>query len=153
VLFISMSNRCSAMTKEGKQCTRMCPDEKCFQHTGPTCSVCMECILPRDSRQIPCGHTFHTRCLDRWKRTARTCPVCRAPFDQPLYRINVIIEPVNENTRITRTWTTPIIQQILDNFGIDAQEDGITHITFEIEEGESLDDVLEELSLFEPPRP
>lgn len=146
--------RCSAITRGGKQCTRMCPNEKCFQHAGPTCSVCMECILPRDSRQIPCGHTFHTRCLDRWKRTARTCPVCRALFDQPMYRVSVFIETVGHNTTTSRIWTTPIVQHILDHFELEPPEDNvIQQIIFDIDEGEILDEVLEDLSLFEPPRP
>ncbi|KAF8051958.1 hypothetical protein N665_1635s0007 [Sinapis alba] len=26
---------------------------------------------------IPCGHTFHFRCISQWLRTNINCPVCR----------------------------------------------------------------------------
>ncbi|KAF8083541.1 hypothetical protein N665_0766s0001 [Sinapis alba] len=43
-----------------------------------TCTVCFgnyhnETYLC----SIPCGHTFHFRCISQWLRTNISCPVCR----------------------------------------------------------------------------
>ncbi|XP_046548402.1 uncharacterized protein LOC124258355 isoform X2 [Haliotis rubra] len=43
---------------------------------------CVVCMCDFESRQLlrvlPCGHEFHTKCVDKWLKTNRTCPICRA---------------------------------------------------------------------------
>ena len=53
------------------------------------CAVCLQAITDRQrqltSRKMPpvltlspCGHQYHGRCVYRWLKARRTCPVCRA---------------------------------------------------------------------------
>ena len=51
---------------------------------GMDCSVC-KCKYKKNEgiRKLPCNHTFHKRCIDRWlKNGGVSCPICRKnPFD------------------------------------------------------------------------
>lgn len=44
------------------------------------CGICLEQM---DSGQpvvkLSCGHIYHGDCINRWRRTSDTCPVCREP--------------------------------------------------------------------------
>ncbi|KAG0463962.1 hypothetical protein HPP92_020031 [Vanilla planifolia] len=48
--------------------------------TDEVCAVCLS--EPKEGevmRMLPeCRHAFHVLCIDRWLRSSRTCPVCRA---------------------------------------------------------------------------
>lgn len=42
------------------------------------CVVCMSNYINREKlRRLPCNHDFHAKCIDRWLKNNRTCPVCR----------------------------------------------------------------------------
>lgn len=47
------------------------------------CPICLESLcdcLSEDCdtvSQLPCGHCFHTKCVDQWFLTSPECPVCR----------------------------------------------------------------------------
>jgi E3 ubiquitin-protein ligase RNF38/44 len=44
-----------------------------------TCVVCMCNFEGRNLiRVLPCSHEFHARCVDKWLKGNRTCPICRA---------------------------------------------------------------------------
>lgn len=44
-----------------------------------TCVVCMCDFASRQRvRELPCQHIYHTKCIDKWLKTNRTCPLCRA---------------------------------------------------------------------------
>ncbi|XP_035899678.1 ataxin-2 homolog isoform X2 [Anopheles stephensi] len=49
-------------------------------HTGDQTS-CVVCMCDFEARQIlrvlPCSHEFHAKCVDKWLRSNRTCPICR----------------------------------------------------------------------------
>lgn len=43
------------------------------------CVVCMSDFeIKQLLRVLPCSHEFHARCVDKWLKTNRTCPICRA---------------------------------------------------------------------------
>ncbi|XP_071494747.1 E3 ubiquitin-protein ligase RNF38-like [Diadema setosum] len=43
------------------------------------CVVCMSDFETRQTlRVLPCSHEFHARCVDKWLKSNRTCPICRA---------------------------------------------------------------------------
>ncbi|XP_067936357.1 RING finger protein 44-like [Watersipora subatra] len=43
---------------------------------------CVVCMCDFESRQmlrvLPCSHEFHSKCVDKWLKSNRTCPICRA---------------------------------------------------------------------------
>jgi hypothetical protein len=52
----------------------------------PTCAVCLEDFEPGDLlRALPCGHRFHTDCIDPWlTERSSACPMCKADFHRPI---------------------------------------------------------------------
>ncbi|XP_031571192.1 RING finger protein 44-like isoform X2 [Actinia tenebrosa] len=42
---------------------------------------CVVCLADFDEKQLirklPCSHDYHTRCIDKWLKSNRTCPICR----------------------------------------------------------------------------
>lgn len=43
------------------------------------CDMCNEELSGYSSRNLPCGHRFHARCVEDWLQNAR-CPRCRTEF-------------------------------------------------------------------------
>ncbi|KAM9253701.1 RING finger protein 44 isoform 2-T5 [Dugong dugon] len=45
-------------------------------------TLCVICFSDFEARQLlrvlPCNHEFHTKCVDKWLKANRTCPICRA---------------------------------------------------------------------------
>ena len=150
---LGMEGRCGQLTLAGNKCKNKCSaggSTTCRMH-GPTsqCSVCFS-GLTRGTRTLPCGHEFHQKCIDRWKRTCHgqaTCPMCRGPFDLPVYRIMITIQNVPEGTIETTTRSTSNVQGIQSEFGLDLrvlefQPDATMNIMFDLDENEDLRDVL-----------
>lgn len=58
------------------------PLEKfCEHHSGPSseisCAVCLSDFEQDDEvRRLPCGHTFHSGCVDKWLTHNKVCPLC-----------------------------------------------------------------------------
>ncbi|KAH3765964.1 hypothetical protein Pelo_2162 [Pelomyxa schiedti] len=43
------------------------------------CSICLDNIQSGQmTRVLPCEHTFHQKCIDKWLMQNRTCPVCKS---------------------------------------------------------------------------
>ncbi|CAG5120267.1 unnamed protein product, partial [Candidula unifasciata] len=42
---------------------------------------CVVCMCDFEAKQLlrvlPCSHEFHAKCVDKWLKTNRTCPICR----------------------------------------------------------------------------
>ncbi|XP_067939296.1 E3 ubiquitin-protein ligase AMFR-like [Watersipora subatra] len=46
------------------------------------CAICLEVMtIVHRAHRLPCGHTFHERCIQMWARYDTTCPLCRRPFE------------------------------------------------------------------------
>lgn len=42
------------------------------------CGICLETFMEGDELiRLPCGHRFHSACLDPWVRKCGDCPFCR----------------------------------------------------------------------------
>merc|ERR1719421_256814 len=47
--------------------------------TSTECSICQHEMSDFDRiRALPCGHEFHSECIDNWLAQASNCPLCRA---------------------------------------------------------------------------
>ncbi|KPA75045.1 hypothetical protein ABB37_08731 [Leptomonas pyrrhocoris] len=43
------------------------------------CTICYEDMAPGSgTKRLPCGHCYHTECLEHWLEGHSTCPYCRA---------------------------------------------------------------------------
>jgi Ring finger domain len=158
-------SQCKGSTLAGIQCKHKAKhnEEYCWLHSGPQCSVCFSTLRTNNTRILPCNHEFHTKCVDRWKRTCSpadpTCPMCRTPFDLPSYRCKLTIERVHDSTTHTSEFTTSNVSSFVTGFGIDLRtllQDAsgsrlLADIHFDIDADESLMQILQELGLPQPP--
>lgn len=62
----------------------------CDKLAEDDCPVCQERFARRGPavKRLPCGHHFHTECLQPWLRTHNTCPNCRYELDTADDRYN-----------------------------------------------------------------
>ncbi|KNC28159.1 hypothetical protein FF38_04361 [Lucilia cuprina] len=108
-------------------------------HNGDqtSCVVCMcDFELCQILRVLPCSHEFHAKCVDKWLRSNRTCPICRGNasdyFDNPERQSqtnqttaannnnntttnnnnNITINNNNTNNAISAATTTPTVPTI-----------------------------------------
>ncbi|XP_039113942.1 E3 ubiquitin-protein ligase MPSR1-like [Dioscorea cayenensis subsp. rotundata] len=58
------------------------------------CSVCLDAMMVAVEavKEMPCGHRYHERCIERWLRIHGSCPICR-------YRM-----PVEERRGSDKSW-------------------------------------------------
>ncbi|XP_064630479.1 E3 ubiquitin-protein ligase RNF38-like isoform X3 [Lineus longissimus] len=53
-----------------------------MQRSDADQTSCVVCMCDFEVRQLlrvlPCSHEFHAKCVDKWLKTNRTCPICRA---------------------------------------------------------------------------
>jgi hypothetical protein len=46
------------------------------------CCICMDQMKKNTLvRILPCTHTFHSRCADKWLKQKNSCPMCQRPID------------------------------------------------------------------------
>ena len=46
--------------------------------TRGQCSICLEDDHGIDWEITPCGHGYHSVCIEKWRERSGTCPMCRA---------------------------------------------------------------------------
>lgn len=52
------------------------------EYEMPTCTICLvEINLGEEALLVPCGHIFHSKCVEQWLSMNNTCPTCR--FELP----------------------------------------------------------------------
>lgn len=106
------------------------------------CSICLnEVRSTRNNTGLRCGHLFHTKCLEEWKRRGKnTCPVCRRVFDASNYKVTVQIQ--NNVTQMANTVTLDeqSVFNVLDIFDIH----------FDVEELPDLQTLLSDLGVGGP---
>lgn len=142
-------HRCQATTQKGVQCRRFVAQEggKCQQHSCDGCPICFA-HMSSNTRTLPCGHTFHTRCVDRWKRTSHTCPMCREPFDQPQYRVSVSVHHLAADQTYSETYVTSNVSQFFSTFNLpQLQPRFITDIFFDVGFDEFINEVFQEIGI------
>lgn len=99
----------------------------------------------RNIRTLPCSHTFHSGCLQKWKQQGNyTCPMCREDFDPPQYKVSIHVEYLRRDLPgITFSPSRQSSDAIGQNL-ITADMD------FQIEDTASLRNVLSDLGLVRP---
>lgn len=46
------------------------------------CIICLEGLeVGSDASRMPCSHTFHDHCVEKWLKQSHCCPICR--FEMP----------------------------------------------------------------------
>nr|UMO78280.1 Ring finger protein [Pandoravirus belohorizontensis] len=70
------------------------------QHGEGACAVCLDDFSDGDwVRALPCAHTYHAPCIDRWLVDHDACPCCRAAVAQHASRDGVaalaVVRPVD----------------------------------------------------------
>ena len=58
--------------------TKMWRQKKDFKCPSDQCTICYENFKRLDSvkEMKKCGHGFHTKCIDKWLKSEKRCPVC-----------------------------------------------------------------------------
>uniref|UniRef100_A0A182NSP1 RING-type E3 ubiquitin transferase n=1 Tax=Anopheles dirus TaxID=7168 RepID=A0A182NSP1_9DIPT len=44
------------------------------------CTICLEEIARTNRWTLPCKHSFHVQCLNKWMINKQVCPNCRKPI-------------------------------------------------------------------------
>jgi hypothetical protein len=78
----------------------------------PTCSVCLtETSKDEEACLLPCGHIFHTPCINKWLEIHNNCPICR--FELTLEKI--VYKPQQQIVNISTVDNDIVIEEIKPN--------------------------------------
>ena len=61
------------------------------------CDICRESLYSLPVKSTPCGHLFHSECLNQWSSHKQTCPLCRTTFETTDLRQVFISKPDDHN--------------------------------------------------------
>lgn len=147
---------CGANTQAGCPCKAKVAGEgmRCYWHRpvegDSTCSVCMECMTERNSRELECRHRFHKKCLNKWKLEGnRTCPLCREHFDVPMFDVKVTITPNTAEYREAVFDASESASNIFSSLGLyeSNYREFATQMTLEADDLNTLRSVLERVGI------
>ena len=145
VISSKMTDRCTGTTVSGNRCKN---GPNCHIHKDP-CSICLNRITTVTKRVLPCGHEFHTGCIDRLKETgSNQCPLCRKYFDLAQFKVSLKI--VNTHSGITSENDVPpeTINNIFQGLNIDlAFGSHITEFDFDIDTLQDLQALLNDIGI------
>ena len=144
---------CGAPRARGLTCRNNVTEGRCHLHRedGPECAVCLT-ALSGACKSLPCGHSFHRRCINQWRyRGNHTCPMCRASFAPapPEFRVTVTVQAVNREPRVYNSNTVPEIFRNIITPDVD-----MTEIFVDVHTQETLNAILADMGITyqnEPP--
>lgn len=151
-----MEGRCGQPTGSGAPCRiKVQGGGPCHLHkTDNQCSVCLLNMTDNNTRSLDCGHTFHRRCVERWKMActgAPTCPMCRTPFDVPQYRCILTIQRVADGATTQQDVPMTDMERVVRDLGLQLREltdEGVRmDVAFNVEHNEDIRYVLQELGI------
>lgn len=50
------------------------------------CSICLDTISIIKNKKLNCGHMFHKKCIKKWFRNMKRCPLCMS-FQRKKYKV------------------------------------------------------------------
>ena len=73
----------------------------------PHCAVCLcDAEEGEEIKTLPCAHRFHAKCVDRWLRGHRSCPMCKSDVGAMSARALAARDEAPEATRYRRAPTS-----------------------------------------------
>ncbi|XP_021754137.1 E3 ubiquitin-protein ligase At1g63170-like isoform X2 [Chenopodium quinoa] len=61
-----------------KECGTECPIEHNLTAEDAECCICLSAYEDGiELRELPCGHHFHSSCVEKWLHINSTCPLCK----------------------------------------------------------------------------
>lgn len=151
-----MEGRCGQPTGSGAPCRiKVLGGGPCHLHKMDNqCSVCFLNMSDNTTRSLECGHTFHRRCVERWKMACTgspTCPMCRTPFDVPQYRCILTIQRVADGATTQQDVPMTDMERVVRELGLQLREltdEGVRmDVGFNVEQNEDIRYVLQELGI------
>ena len=61
------------------------------------CAICLN-DLNENTTRLPCGHGFHTECIEYWFQRSNECPQCREEIDVRWFDAFSAMTLVRDNT-------------------------------------------------------
>ena len=69
------------------------------QEKKNVCVICLENVCEKSVKRLPCCHSFHQTCIDKWLEKKPSCPTCRY---NPIWRSTQPgREPISYNDSFT----------------------------------------------------
>ncbi|ESN96597.1 hypothetical protein HELRODRAFT_126902, partial [Helobdella robusta] len=64
------------------------------------CAICLDTFVKGAYvHKLHCGHPYHERCIQKWKKQRTTCPTCRFEMRDEFSARSVITIEKKENDR------------------------------------------------------
>ena len=97
-----------------------------IEDTDQVCSICLDqgCTI----KLTDCKHCFHLDCIENWKNTTNTCPVCRIPIPENTQRILELITD-EITSKVLKTFRETITDTNISSL-TDEERDNLFYIIF-----------------------